>query len=75
MKRKQKKTPYQQLRELLQTPEQIYILAEFVAPLSHQCKDDLCCAITAYIRFGLRRKFCNRLLDLLFTTYCELLDN
>lgn len=72
--KKKKLTPFVQLFHLLQTDEQKTILYETIEPLDHLHQDDFCLACVAYIRFGIRRQFQNRVMQVLFTSYCEVLD-
>ena len=74
MKTKKKTTPFAQLVKLLQTLEQINILDETIEPLADIYKEDFCIACIAYIKFGIRRPFDNRVMQVLFTSYCDLLD-
>lgn len=74
MKTKKKTTPFAQLVKLLQTREQINILNETIEPLADIYKEDFCIACIAYIKFGIRRPFDNRVMQVLFTSYCDLLD-
>lgn len=66
-------TPYAQLTKLLQTREQVTILYETLEPLKEEYKEDFCIACIAYIKFGIRRPFENRVMQVLFASYCELL--
>lgn len=68
-------TPYVQLTKLLQTREQVTILDETLEPLSEIYREDFCIACIAYIKFGIKRPFENRVMQVLFTSYCDLLDN
>ena len=68
-------TPFSQLFKLLQTQEQKDILIESLQPLLPAYRDDLCLAIIAYIRFGIRRPYTNKFMWALFESYCYLLDN
>ena len=72
--KKKKITPYAQLTKLLQTHEQVTILYETIEPLAQEYKEDFCIACIAYIKFGIRRPFENRVMQVLFASYCELLD-
>ena len=72
--KKKKVTPHIQLIRLLQTDEQKAILYETIEPLKDDYSDDFCLACVAYIRFGIRRHFENRLMNVLFASYCEVLD-
>lgn len=74
MKNRQKITPVAQLTKLLQTREQITILFETLEPLTEIYREDFCIACIAYIKFGIRRPFDNRVMQVLFTSYCDLLD-
>lgn len=74
MKPRKKTTPFAQLVKLLQTREQINILDETIEPLVDIYKEDFCIACIAYIKFGIRRPFENRVMQVLFTSYCDLLD-
>lgn len=69
-----KETPKPQLLKLLQTREQIQVLHETLEVLNKQSQEDFCIAAIAYIKYGVRRPFENRVLWVLFTSYCELLD-
>ena len=73
--KKKKITPYEQLTKLLQTREQVTILYETIEPLAEVYKEDFCIACIAYIKFGIRRPFENRVMQVLFASYCELLDS
>lgn len=74
MKRK-RKTPCQQLRGMLQTVEQRFVLSQMLSVMNRRSQDDFCLGCIAYIRYGLRRKFQNRILETMFIIYCEdLLD-
>lgn len=53
-------TPYQQLLPLLATSQQHQALSTLADILQPQYFDDLCLAIIAYIRFGIRRPFHNK---------------
>ena len=75
MKPKKKTTPIAQLIKLLQTREQITILHETLEPLTDIYREDFCIACIAYIKFGIRRPFENRVMQVLFTSYCDLLDS
>ena len=72
--KKKKVTPFIQLFRLLQTDEQKAILCETIEPLKDDYRDDFCLTCVAYIRFGIRRHFENRLMNVLFASYCEVLD-
>lgn len=72
--KKKKVTPFIQLFRLLQTDEQKTILYETIEPLKDDYRDDFCLSCVAYIRFGIRRHFENRLMNVLFASYCEVLD-
>ena len=72
--KKKKVTPFIQLFRLLQTDEQKAILYETIEPLKDDYRDDFCLACVAYIRFGIRRHFENHLMNVLFASYCEVLD-
>lgn len=72
--KKKKVTPFVQLIRLLQTDEQKTILYETVEPLKDEYRDDFCLSCVAYIRFGIRRHFASRLMNVLFASYCEVLD-
>ena len=74
MKNRQKITPVAQLTKLLQTREQITVLFETLEPLTEIYREDFCIACIAYIKFGIRRPFDNRVMQVLFTSYCDLLD-
>ena len=74
MKNRKKITPVAQLTKLLQTREQITVLFETLEPLADIYKEDFCIACIAYIKFGIRRPFDNRVMQVLFTSYCDLLD-
>lgn len=74
MKPTKKTTPVAQLTKLLQTREQITILFETLEPLTEIYREDFCIACIAYIKFGIRRPFDNRVMQVLFTSYCDLLD-
>lgn len=75
MKPKKKTTPIAQLLKLLQTREQITILHETIEPLTDIYREDFCIACIAYIKFGIRRPFENHVMQVLFTSYCDLLDS
>jgi len=75
MKKKIRVSPFVQLLRLLQTDEQKVILIETIQPLKADYRDDFCLSCVAYIRFGIRRVFENRLMHILFTTYCCVLDH
>lgn len=68
-------SPFNQLFKLLHTQEQKDILVETLEPLKPEYRDDLCLAFVAYIRFGLRRPFTNKLMTVLFLSYCDVLDS
>lgn len=68
------KTPHQQLSPMLQTIEQKVLLGETLAILNRQYQDDFCIACIAYIRFGIKRQFTNNLMNVLFLSYCDVLD-
>ena len=70
---KKKITPYAQLTKLLQTHEQVTFLYETIEPLAQEYKEDFCIACIAYIKFGIRRPFENRVMQELYASYCELL--
>ena len=74
MKNRKKITPVAQLTKLLQTREQITILFETLEPLTEIYREDFCIACIAYIKFGIRRPFDNRVMPVLFASYCDLLD-
>lgn len=74
MKNRKKITPVTQLTKLLQTREQITVLFETLEPLTEIYREDFCIACIAYIKFGIRRPFDNRIMQVLFTSYCDLLD-
>lgn len=74
MKNRKKITPVAQLIKLLQTREQITVLFETLEPLTEIYREDFCIACIAYIKFGIRRPFDNRVMQVLFTSYCDLLD-
>ena len=74
MKNRKKITPVAQLTKLLQTREQITVLFETLEPLTEIYREDFCIACIAYIKFGIRRPFDNRVMQVLFTNYCDLLD-
>ena len=74
MKNRKKNTPVAQLTKLLQTREQITVLFETLEPLTEIYREDFCIACIAYIKFGIRRPFDNRVMQVLFTSYCDLLD-
>lgn len=56
-----------QLYRLLQTDEQKIALCQYTEPLGHLASDDFCLACVAYIRFGIRRRFENRVMHLILT--------
>ena len=68
MKNHKKITPVAQLTKLLQTREQITVLFETLEPLTEIYRDDFCIACIAYIKFGIRRPFDNRVMQVLFTS-------
>ena len=74
MKNHKKITPVAQLTKLLQTREQITVLFETLEPLTEIYREDFCIACIAYIKFGIHRPFDNRVMQVLFTSYCDLLD-
>ena len=74
MKNHKKITPVAQLTKLLQTREQITVLFETLEPLTEIYREDFCIACIAYIKFGIRRPFDNRVMQVLFISYCDLLD-
>lgn len=74
MKNRKKITPVAQLTKLLQTRKQITVLFETLEPLTEIYREDFCIACIAYIKFGIRRPFDNRVMQVLFTSYCDLLD-
>ena len=74
MKNRKKITPVAQLTKLLQMREQITVLFETLEPLTEIYREDFCIACIAYIKFGIRRPFDNRVMQVLFTSYCDLLD-
>lgn len=74
MKNRKKITPVAQLTKLLQTREQITVLFETLEPLTEVYREDFCIACIAYIKFGIRRPFENRVMQVLFSSYCDLLD-
>lgn len=69
-----KTTPIAQLLKLLQTREQIAILHETLEPLTDTYREDFCIACIAYIKFGICRPFENHVMQVLFSSYCDLLD-
>lgn len=68
-----KTTPYAQLTKLLQNQEQLNILFDTLVPLTQQYRDDFCIASIAYIKYGIRRPFENRLMQVVFDSFCEIL--
>ena len=74
MKNRKKITPVAQLTKLLETREQITVLFETLEPLTEIYREDFCIACIAYIKFGIRRPFDNHVMQVLFTSYCDLLD-
>ena len=72
--KKKKVTPLEQLCRELQTEEQKDVLMETIEPMAPEYRDDFCLACTAYIRFGIRRRFNNHLMNVLFAAYTDLLD-
>lgn len=72
--RKQRLSPVEQLLTLIPTQELKDILFETLEPLKPQYRDDFCLACVAYIRFGIRRCFENRLMRVLLESYCDMLD-
>lgn len=73
--KKKRISPFSQLFKLLQTQDQKDILFETLEPLKNEFRDDFCLACVAYIRFGIRRYFPNKMMQVLFLSYCEVLDN
>lgn len=73
--KKKRTSPFSQLFKMLQTQEQKDILFETLEPLKEEYRDDFCLACVAYIRFGIRRYFPNKMMQVLFLSYCDVLDN
>lgn len=73
--KKKRISPFSLLIKMLQTQEQKDILFETLEPLKEEYRYDFCLACVAYIRFGIRRYFPNKMMQVLFLSYCEVLDN
>lgn len=67
-------TPLDQCLSELQTEAQKHLLMQNLEPLNEQSREDLCLAIVAYIRFGIKRPFGNPLMHVIFTSYIEVID-
>ncbi|MDD6131020.1 MAG: hypothetical protein PUB62_10605 [Prevotellaceae bacterium] len=61
MNMKNRVSPFLQLQRMLQTQKQHDILLMMAEPLSDEYRDDFCLACVAYIRFGIRRHFPQRI--------------
>ena len=72
--RKVRRSPQEQLLSLLQTNLQKEILLDNIAPMKKNYSDDFCIACIAYIRYGIKFSFANKTMQVLFVSYCELLD-
>lgn len=66
-------TPLAQALSCLTTDAQKHILMQNLDPLNAQAREDICLAIVAYQRFGLKRPFSNPLLQVIFTSFIEIL--
>lgn len=67
-------TPQQQLWK--ETPEQYHVrLASVLAHLKLGSQEDLCLALVAYIRFGIRRTFANQFMDMVFADCIDMLES
>jgi len=66
-------TPIQQAMNLLDCTEQS-ILRENLEVLNPQAQEDLCLALVAYKRFRIPRTFPNNLLQVIYTSFVELLN-
>ena len=75
MNMKNRVSPFLQLQRMLQPQKQHDILLMVAEPLSDEYRDDFCLACVAYIRYGIRRHFTNEIMQALFASYCEVLDN
>lgn len=69
-----KVTPFQQLQRELHNPEELTILVENLMPLQQEYRDDLCLSILAYIKFKVPRQFDNRLIQVIYQAYIDMLD-
>lgn len=67
-------TPFQQLQRELHNPEELTILVENLMPLQQEYRDDLCLSILAYIKFKVPRQFDNRLIQVIYQAYIDMLD-
>ena len=72
--RKVRRSPEEQLLSLLQTNLQKEILLDNIAPMKKSYSDDFCIACIAYIRYGIKFSFANKTMQILFVSYCDLLD-
>ena len=72
--RKVRRSPQEQLLSLLQTNLQKEILLDNIAPMKKSYSDDFCIACIAYIRYGIKFSFANKTMQILFVSYCDLLD-
>lgn len=66
-------TPLDQVLSELQTDAQKHILMQNLDPMNAQAREDLCLAIVAYQRFGIKRPFSNPLMHVIFTSFIEIL--
>lgn len=64
---------YNQLINDLRTEKQKTILTQTLEPLNEQAREDFCLATVAYLRLGIRRSFSNPVMQVLFSTYCDML--
>lgn len=72
--RKVRRSPQEQLLPLLQTDLQKEILLDTIAPMKESYSYDFCIACIAYIRYGIKFSFANKTMQVLFVSYCDLLD-
>lgn len=66
-------SPLDQALGCLKQDTHKHILVQNLEPLNTQSREDLCLAIVAYVRFGMKRPFANPLMQVIFQSFIELL--
>lgn len=66
-------SPIDQALSVLELDHQKHILMQNIEPLNEQARVDLCLAIVAYQRFKIKRPFSNPLLQVIYTSFIEIL--
>ena len=69
-----KVTPKDQLVDLLWTHEEVEALILWLEPLIPPCRDDLCLAVVAWLRFRIRRPFQNPVMLMAFESLIALIN-